>query len=294
MIPDAALIASFALSQLLPHQPVLPNVPMARSFAEYERRASIDAALRRYWEGVDGFKTSDDAAVRECSGPAGNVYGECTADGARAIFDALGLYDDDLDDDLDDAVVFADLGSGVGKLAAQAYVELPSVRKVLAVELAADRDRRAREAWKKFVLSDEAGALAAQGGRTDFDDKAVVFDCADVTSKADLDGVTHCYVANLCFDDDACRRLGQKLFDAKSIVKIAALKSLNPPKEKDDDDDQSPEGPETDDNKARSSSSEGGSTTDVLRQTHRIKASMTWNPAGQAADVFIYQRTDNR
>jgi hypothetical protein len=118
-ITTAVAAASLAASGLtVPGLPALPPAP--RTPEDLQRRTTIDAALRRAWTGLDGFSTAtpeEDAAIDAVSGENGNTYGEVTFDGARCVFDALGLYDAPA------GAVFADLGSGVGQMVAHCAVE---------------------------------------------------------------------------------------------------------------------------------------------------------------------------
>ena len=276
---NPTVIASYALSLVNPSAE-LAFAPMASSYHQYATRLAIDKALRCYWSGLDGFTTTDEARVREASGVVGSIYGEATPDGARSIFAGLGLYEEE--------GVFADLGSGVGKLAAQAYVELPRIDRVLAVELAQDRHTKAKEAWQRFVVSGDAEDLSQKFGRDTWVD-AVSFVAGDAT-ETDLDdfGVTHCYVANLCFDDDANARLAKRLAATPSLRKFATLKSLplmSGAKEISSPSSSS-SSPKPPLRKTRGVSPLDG----VFAQTRRFKASMTWNPLGSAAEVWLYER----
>mmetsp|Transcript_2781 Transcript_2781/g.8419 ORF Transcript_2781/g.8419 Transcript_2781/m.8419 type:complete len:299 (+) Transcript_2781:76-972(+) len=293
---DAAMAAAMTLIGGTPA--VVPYVPAAPTFAEFERRKSIDGALKRYWEGLGGFQTTDEKRVQASTGVCGSVYGEVTADGARCVFEALGLYGEGPE------AVFADLGSGVGKLAAQAYVELPRVQRVLAVELAADRHDNAREAWRRYVASGDAqkqrlksqtNFLGSSSARS-FEEAALQFRCADATrnNRALLAGVTHCYVANLCFDDEASARLGAALAATPSVRRVAALKSLggadaglgrhrnyNRPQAVVDANLQAQSEPEY-----------LATLAGVLTLTAKFQAKMTWNtlPGHPGTDVLLYER----
>ena len=251
MVVDAALCAAFALTSIVgPQPPAL--APMARSVEEFQRRLDIDKALKMYWSGLSGFSSTDDEdpQVARASGKFGATYGECTTEGARAIFDVLGLLRAS-DDDQPTDVYFADLGSGVGKLAAQAYVEL-CIDGVLAVELGERRHERAKEGWKRFVLSDDARRLK----KGTFDENELTFLRADATA-VDLTGVTHCFVANLCFDDEANARLSDHLARAPALRKVAVLREL---------------------------------THADFSLTRRSRAQMSWNPIGQASDLILYEK----
>ena len=71
----------------------------------------------------------EDAAIEAVGGPDAALYGELTALGFRALAVRLGLGADD---------IFADCGSGLGKLVVQAVSEF-GTRRGCGVEFAASR-----------------------------------------------------------------------------------------------------------------------------------------------------------
>ncbi|KAJ8613489.1 hypothetical protein CTAYLR_002156 [Chrysophaeum taylorii] len=239
----AAAASALAASSVLPAQ-VPCFGPPAASLAEFKRRQDIDETLARYWRGLDGFKVNDEEAVMRSSGDYAGTYGECTEDGARAIFAALGLSDD---------AVFADLGSGVGKLAAQCYVEC-GVAKAIAVELCSERHDRAVEAWRRLVVSSDATAL-----RKDFDPNGVEFRNADLLD-LDLSDVSHAFASNLCFDQRAVDKLAARLAIAPRLRAVAALRPLPGLGE---------------------------------QQPDKIRARMTWSPALGGTTVYVYRQSIN-
>merc|ERR1712183_404810 len=87
------------------------------------------------------------------SGARPSTYGEITPIGLRQIARATNL------DDLDGHAVLMDLGSGVGKLVAQAFLEWPGVIRAVGIEMFASRTKRARDAWNAVVSSGEKEAL---------------------------------------------------------------------------------------------------------------------------------------
>ena len=79
---------------------------------------------------------------------AAGTYGELAPAGARRLAARWGLLQEGHS-------TFGDLGSGVGKLVAQAYLEWPGVARAFGVELSKSRAQRALEAWQALLLSDE-------------------------------------------------------------------------------------------------------------------------------------------
>ena len=128
-----------------------------------DHRASVDEALRNgAWDDQSGFELAEDIFGRSDGIPTArdfrsvvstgfgdpSTYGEVTPAGARTLARALDIDSPDADD-----VVFMDLGSGVGKLVVQAFLEWPSVRRAVGVELSSSRSAHARRAWQHLLDS---------------------------------------------------------------------------------------------------------------------------------------------
>ena len=209
----AVAVASLAASGL--QLPSLPAVaPAPRTVEELERRAVVDGALSRAWKGLDGHCSTraEDDEIDAVAGEFGSTYGEVTFDGARCVFDALGLYEDGVAAD----AVFADLGSGVGRMAAQCVVEC-GVSRAVGVELSRSRHDRGCEALKRLAFDpDVAGSDVA----------AVDLRWGDILVELPLLGdVSHAYVASLLFDEAMLDKLGAAL-DASNIKTFAALSAV--------------------------------------------------------------------
>jgi len=127
-----------------------------------EHHRNVEDALHKYWEGLNGrgIAAAEEVMIARAAtcksdplhsaamtteDPMPATYGEVTPAGARRVFAALGLLD--ADGAHDDPYVFLDLGSGVGKLVVQAYLELPLVVRSIGVELSPTRSLHASEAW---------------------------------------------------------------------------------------------------------------------------------------------------
>ena len=217
-----------------------------RSAAEAAHRAEVDAAIALYWNGRDGHCTTDeedlfvDAASR-LDGPGrvrggASTYGEVTARGARELAALFGIdAADAAAADAAEPLAFVDLGSGVGKLAAQIYLEYGGVRRSRGVELAPSRHKRARAAWSMLRavgdarrLRAEARALLPRGAAAaadDDDDDGLEFIEGDLLT-ADLADATHVYVASLCFDDALLARLSERLSTPGVAPRLRALATL--------------------------------------------------------------------
>lgn len=207
---SAVALASLAASGL--NLPSLPAFAPAPATPEaLARRSLVDGALAGAWRGLDGHCTDDaeDAAIDAVAGAFGSTYGEATPDGARCIFDALGLYGDA------EGLVFADLGAGVGKMVAHASLET-AVGRAIGVELSESRHAVSLEALARLKASGDADAL-----RPSLD---VDLRCGDILEDVPADA-THAYCASLLFDDAFRRDLGAAL-DASRVEVFAALNDV--------------------------------------------------------------------
>lgn len=261
--------------------------PSEESEEERDHQEDVEEALRRFWgSGRNGYTVSEEdvaavvSANQEVLGKlettashdaaaastASDTYGEVMPSGARQLARGLGLVqpsrrrrtdsssreDDDGDSDASPtaAAVFWDLGCGVGKLVAQIFLEWPSVRAAVGVELSRQRVSRAQAAWRALRESGEASRLRARaeelrgkrlcstsggaGGRPNASSDPA---CATPSTAVefiegsmfamDMSEVTHAYVASLCFDAELLAELARKLAaDAPRLEAIASLRKF--------------------------------------------------------------------
>ncbi len=218
-----------------------PNPPLTS--LEIERRRKVDEVLSKGWESMDGYELSEEEMkLFNCktkqkvlqeeevakyedepyeSSPS--TYGEITELGARQLFDYMNLYSDENDAE---PLVFVDLGCGTGKLLIQAFMELPSLQRIIGVELAPSRCEIARKAWAD--LQTEAKNARTMHARSDLLEDVVDIDLDIIEGdmfELDVSSVTHMYIASLCFTDDMMEKLGEKLSEeAKNLRCVASLK----------------------------------------------------------------------
>lgn len=216
--------------------------PPARSAAEGEHRAAVGNALEHYWQAHSGYgiTAADEAAIADAGADAtpmeeparqhncrAATYGEVTFTGMRQIGRKIGC-------DAwhpDGKHVFVDLGSGVGKFVARAFLEWPSVVRAAGVELSGSRSAHARAAWGAAVASGTVHSLRSAArsllGRADaappdpFPADAVSFVEGDMLLQ-DIGGVTHLYTSSLCFPDGMLHRLSEKLAAEGGRLEVVA------------------------------------------------------------------------
>jgi hypothetical protein len=191
--------------------------------------------LDTHWRRFDGtIEDDEEAYVDLFAQPEGSprpsvderpsAYGEVSREGARRLFRAMGL---------DDArgAVFADLGSGAGRLVAQAWLELPSVEHAIGIELAPSRHAAAVRAWASVVAAgaDHAALALSHAGKGTSKSSAPEWRCASLLD-TDLSAVTHVYVSSLCMGDALMDALWTRLSGSvPTLETVATLRAFRAP-----------------------------------------------------------------
>lgn len=117
---------------------------------------------------------------------------------------------------------FLDVGSGVGKLVVQAWLEVPGLARSAGIELSRTRHAKAVEAWAAARL-DAAQIRAAGGGGPGvrFVQGDVLISGADELARA-----TELYVAGLCFPMEVLDRLALTLANQTHCPQLRSVASL--------------------------------------------------------------------
>jgi SAM-dependent methyltransferase len=209
-----------------------------------------------------------------------STYGEITPLGARQLFGAMGLYDynrsryryrksqhsdsdaDDADDD--GGVHFYDLGSGTGKLVAQAVLELSSpllgkttLKKATGIELSPSRHKSAIQSkqntlntlgnTKKLKSLFSSSSSSSSGQQYEYNIynatanniindninnrlELIQGDLFDI----DLSTATHIYIASLCFPDNLMLKLEERLM---TLVTSISKQQQQEDRDRDDEND---------------------------------------------------------
>jgi len=168
------------------------------------------------------------------------TYGEVTTTGCRQIFYNMGMTGayaasassgDDAADNPEEAVSnaihFIDMGSGVGKFAMQAYLELPRIASSKGVELAPARHENAVAAWKELqeLAREIRHSIPDHSSLEDgVPDAKVEFIQGDLL-EVDISEITHMYISSLCFTDDMMYQLGKR-FERGDAPKLECMASI--------------------------------------------------------------------
>ena len=223
------LSVAAALSSLPPE--VFTTPPMIepdRNLSEEHLKLSLDL-IQNGWSDLDGFQLSEmesdqldqsQASTPRGDGPASpSTYGEITEVGARQLFHCFERYSNSGTYPMN----FVDLGSGVGKLVVQAYMELPHLQKSTGIELSPSRHASAIQTWA--TIQNEADQIRNIETKA-LKDASVELVEGDMFDY-DMKDVTHIYVASLCFSEAMMHRLAHKLKqEATQLQCIATLKEF--------------------------------------------------------------------
>ncbi len=208
-----------------------------------------DYVLNRYWSPEDGVE-------RELSEPGTDVdnhigsqsqhltYGEVTPLGVRQLASEMGIIDcsyvENTSKNGKRDVVFYDMGSGVGRLVTQIYLDQPDrVARAVGIELAEERHRIGSIALEG-ILSEEQ--YMSENVNSSFEDYGDLIDTStksiseafpiqlvhgDVLNE-DIDpATTHVYISSLCFPKDVLVALQEELLRLPNIRVVAALNRLD-------------------------------------------------------------------
>jgi len=181
-----------------------------------------DQWLLRYWDEHAGFEkqVGDDA---EEDHP--KTYGEVTPLGVRQLAWEMGISNENctINTASSRSMVFYDLGSGVGRLVTQLYLDQPHaiVDKAVGVELAWDRHELAQQAL--VGIQNEVGC-------TDPPESdlcpPIRFIHGDAT-QVDWSDATHLFLSSLCFPDVVLESLQQTILQLPEVQVVAALNRLD-------------------------------------------------------------------
>jgi hypothetical protein len=154
----------------------------------------------------------EEPAVASDQGGAGfgpSTYGEVTELGARQLWRYMEA--DGPGAPGPKPICFVDLGSGTGRLVAQAFMELPRARRCVGIELDRSRHAAAAHSWEE---SKHAARRVREGHHFD---SARMHSCATLELlegdlfELDVSEATHVFVASLCFSPTMMERLAAKL-----------------------------------------------------------------------------------
>jgi dihydroxyacetone kinase DhaKLM complex PTS-EIIA-like component DhaM len=223
--------------------------PSSQYLTVNERWRQVDSFVQRFWSPNDGFSSHHHASHEL-------TYGEVTSLGVRQLAYEMGISDITAASSLDrgtvpwdthrihndcqsskehnNDIIFFDLGSGVGRLVTQMYMDQPSrVTRSVGVELALNRHEIGERALEGIIqeLYHNDGEFGSDG--EDFGmlsslslPPPIELIHGDALT-IDLSCATHVYMSSLCFPDEVLLALQEKLLQYPSIQVVAALNRLD-------------------------------------------------------------------
>jgi hypothetical protein len=208
----------------------LPMVaPLPLSMPELQRRQTVDRLLQECWGSGDGFEVQlsdewivnggsflEEEEVKIEAQIRPSTYGEITPLGVRQLFHHMGMTSPIRKTDM----AFIDLGSGAGKLVAQAYLELKHLKYAVGVELAPSRHEAALVAKSKLSHRLASNEEITPSSKLEFIEGDLF--------QTNLSDATHIYVSSLCFTQEMMQQLEEKLkSEACNVECVASLKRFS-------------------------------------------------------------------
>lgn len=169
-----------------------------------QRIKNVPQYIQDLYEGVSGYGIPIEEREKIIGHGGEPTYGEITPEGVSELIAEFGIKQGD---------VFYDLGSGVGKVAVQIYLESP-VKKSVGIELSKTRHDCGAAILKKLK---QEGVL--ERGRQ------LSLVCDDILAREYKDA-THIYTASLCFSDEFMEKLAEHLAHGKKGLVVASLRVL--------------------------------------------------------------------
>ncbi len=162
--------------------------------------------LENVYKPISGFHIDDSEAKAIEDEGANTTYGEITDEAVTTLLKELNVNNCD---------VFYDLGSGVGRMVVQVYLESP-VKKSIGVELSPTRHNHAVEVKQKL----EQHSKIYPNRTIDFYQENIL--------DTNITDATIIYIASTCFSDEFMRQLTDKFARLKQGLRILTLRHLSP------------------------------------------------------------------
>jgi hypothetical protein len=185
------------------------------SVEDQDHRDAVSQVLAKGWRESDGYVIPPEEERKGFLDDA-STYGEITQHGSRQVFRHMKLREP-----FGETIAFLDLGSGVGRLVAQAYMELPRLVSSIGIELSSTRHDLATQSWE--AVKEEANHVRAMKERV-VENASLKLVQGDFFG-FDITKVTIIYVSSLCFSENMMERLGEKLVCEGSLIQhVATIK----------------------------------------------------------------------
>ncbi len=153
---------------------------------------------------ITGFNIAETERKMVTDKGGSPVYGEIKYDSLQTIFNDLNIKSSD---------VFYDLGSGVGKVIIQAYLNFP-FKKVVGIELSPTRHNNALKAREELVKRNLINP-----------NRKIEFIQGDI-AELNLCDATVIYMCSTCYPVELMKKIAEKCSNLKKGMHVISLKSL--------------------------------------------------------------------
>jgi Histone methylation protein DOT1 len=239
-----------------------PPPPMSgRDDNNDDHRERVDAIMQTYWRPNDGFFGSSSSIMTAAvenkeydDDHAALTYGEVTSLGCRQLAYAMNIHQSSSNNS---DVVFVDLGSGVGRLVTQMYLDhypFHRIQKAVGVELSQERHDIGIRALQSIIEQElvvvrmrrtnnhieiMSTTTTTESSPTELPQSSSSYtvsniaieliwgDAVEYLQSTKGDGITHVYMSSLCFPDHVLEKLQRLLLQSSSLQVVAALNRLD-------------------------------------------------------------------
>jgi Histone methylation protein DOT1 len=236
-----------------------PPPPMSGRDDDKDHRERVDAIMQTYWRPNDGFFGSSSSSNKEYDDDddddnhAALTYGEVTSLGCRQLAYAMNIHQSSSSSSNND-VVFVDLGSGVGRLVTQMYLDhypFHRIQKAVGVELSQERHDIGIRALQSIIEQELVGmrrtnhhieimsTTTTDANPTELPQSSSSYTVSNMAielirgdaveylqSTTRSDGITHVYMSSLCFPDHVLEKLQRLLLQQQQSSSSSSSSSL--------------------------------------------------------------------
>lgn len=174
--------------------------------AKKSEKLSTEQLMCAMYAGISGFgiPTAEEAKITECGGAP--TYGEILYESLKTLLDEMPSSN------IKNGVLY-DLGSGVGKVCVQAYLDYPFA-KVVGIELSK----------KRYDASIDILQTLQEQGYID-KNRTLQFLNEDFM-KSNISDATVIYMCSTCYSPELMGKLGEKFSKLKPGLQVITLKSM--------------------------------------------------------------------
>ena len=163
-----------------------------------------ESEFEKFYTGISGFGIEYSETKKISDAGSSSTYGEIKYSSLEKLLDDLKISSQD---------VFYDLGSGVGKVTAQVYLNSPA-KKCIGIELSDTRHDKAQKAKSLIAQNKKLGAV-----------RELNFVHGDIV-KENIDDATVVFMCSTCYPESLMKNLTEKFSNLNKNLRILSLKAL--------------------------------------------------------------------